>query len=269
MLNDLKDSVRWAAMLIGCIVLVLGSTLLAEFQFQHAAMTLLLSAGCAVVFAVVRAEPNSTEDRSDFGIAKLIFLGFGVLFTIGGLYSAGDGDIVLAARALGEALFLGFCCWIARRYELGWFIDANGERQKVNGINRGRVFYVPTTWDLRSAEEFEFRRERRIGLTILAFYVAIELDALDNVLHAAHPNAVAVLLLICGVVTGPLALFMLAVLIVREAAYLLGYQDMKGAKVLDPEPRRMGLDAVTAQKALGDAQFATPAEARELLARES
>lgn len=51
-----------------------------------------------------------------------------------------------------------------------------------------------------------------------------------------------------------------------ELLYQAGYQGMQGAKVLDPQPTAQpGREIVAAQKAHGDAQVASEAEALSLL----
>ncbi len=50
-----------------------------------------------------------------------------------------------------------------------------------------------------------------------------------------------------------------------EFPYQLGFQWIKGAKVLDPEPDRPGIKEVEEQKAHGDARVATEAEAIDML----
>ena len=55
--------------------------------------------------------------------------------------------------------------------------------------------------------------------------------------------------------------------LLQELLYQVGYQDMAGAKVLDPEVQRRGIQEIAEQKAHGDASLADEQEAMGLLNR--
>lgn len=127
---------------------------------------------------------------------------------------------------------------IARRHALGWIIDASGERQKVERWNGGVAIVKPTTRAQRLIEQAGLRHIRRKGLlwsSIVGWplaYVGHILiqhgqQALGDIAYVASLSAILIVWL-------PMAIY--------ELLYQIGFQDMKGAKVLDPEPHRPGFD---------------------------
>lgn len=150
---------------------------------------------------------------------------------------------------------------IAHRHALGWIIDSTGERQKVDHLNRGQAIFTPTTRNQRLVEEATVKSQRRKDLAwALAFggglgYLAYSLYKPDQWGLAALAGSFGGLFLLFGVLPR----------LIGELFYQLGYQDMKGAKVLDPEPKRPGVEDVARQKAHGDASIAGEAEALNLL----
>jgi hypothetical protein len=180
------------------------------------------------------------------------FLAWGA-FERGGYWSAAT---YAGMAALGFGLQRA-----ARRQALGWITDGNGERQKVEGWVRGHAVCTPTTRAARIAEEAQFRDERRKrlvwwgvpgwALSGLAIYLVAS--------NARYSDGIGFTLFLSVSLGGVAALAWLGVL-GKEVLYLLGWQDMKGAKVLDGEPRRPGLEEVLLQKTHGDARLATEQE---------
>ena len=150
---------------------------------------------------------------------------------------------------------------IARRHAIGWVIDVNGERQKVLHWNRGYPVFVPTSRGQRIVEEAEMNHQRRRALlwsTLIAGSGYFGFYYLYDHHHVQWAGVSALVAMFVTVVAWlPMAVY--------ELLYQIGFQDMKGAKVLDPEPYRPGPDEVARQKVHGDADVATQAEARDLL----
>lgn len=173
--------------------------------------------------------------------------------------------------AFGAFLVGAILAWLALlryRSRFGWFYDERGERQLINAVERGQLFFYPTTWTQRVLEEAATRKARRQGLCVLGAYLGIEALSIASLWgHTRDPSALAVMALVLGLVMAPVLLPTLFVLVVQEIAYSLNYQFMKGAKVLDAEPRPPGLEEVMRQKAHGDARLATQDEALALLSR--
>ena len=162
------------------------------------------------------------------------------------------GAVVIAAIAFHH---------IARQHALGWFTDANGERQKVMHWNRGFPIYRATTRSQRLVEEAEMKQDRRTRLlwsTVTGWPLLYCARLLGQ--HGHHTLSV-----VANVVGGFIVLVVWLPFLFTELLYQLGYQDMQGAKVLDPAPYRPGPEAVAQQKAHGDADIASEAEARDLL----
>jgi len=162
--------------------------------------------------------------------------------------------------------------WSAKRHALGWVIDETGERQKVEAIRGGKALYTPTSRQMREIEEVSVSVWRR---THLARFGALAL-VLAGIAYAAYDNLEALnrgsLLGAIGIGFGGLAAFfgavillLVLILVAEELLYQCGFQDMKGAKVLDAPPHRPGLREVAAQKAHGDARLAGEHEAQNIL----
>jgi hypothetical protein len=174
-------------------------------------------------------------------------------------YRSASGTQWIEAAALIVALLVVH--HLARRQVVGWVIDEHGERQKVEYTNRGHVFFKPTSWDQRMAREPVLRRQRRITLL---WSTPVLMALIWAALQLYHPPDNW----IWAMVVGAFALMTFVYWIepaVTEGLYLGGFQDMKGAKVLDPEPVRPGLADVAAQKAHGDARMAKEDESDHLL----
>jgi len=161
------------------------------------------------------------------------------------------------------AMFVGglIAHQIAHRQALGWWIDDRGERQKVLAFSRGYVIHGQrTTYLQRIAEEQATRTARRwrifwFGLVSLppGYFAWQQMCAADWAL---------------AVPVGLLSLYALVPLawnLEAELLYLAGWQDMEGAKVLDPPPGRPGLDAVYAQQVFGAVPLPGEAESISIL----
>jgi hypothetical protein len=149
---------------------------------------------------------------------------------------------------------------VAHRHALGWIIDSHGERQKVEHLNRGNAIFTPTTRSQRLVEEAASKDMRRKVLVVTLVlggglsYLAVYLYNPAHWEYAVIPAVFGGLLLLWALPN-----------LLGELLYQLGYQDMKGAKVLDPEPTRPGIEDVAQQMAHGDATVADQNEALNLL----
>jgi len=170
--------------------------------------------------------------------------------------------IIATAMGLGSAWSL----W-RRRKQSRFITDERGERQYVQTWNRGQPVYDPKTWQQRIVEEAKVRRERRgvLLLTGIASLGPVALAAYAYQTDSSLWGALAGLLLVTF--TLPFGFWFFIPNLLKELAYLFGYQGMEGAKVLDRQPAAQpGREIVEAQKAHGDARIASEAEAVSLLA---
>lgn len=151
----------------------------------------------------------------------------------------------------------------AQAYALGWLIDENGERQKIQSLVNGRAVFTPTTQGERIAQEAVYRDNRRRSLMqngLQGWGLLIAGLALWQWHYLSD-----IALFMCEL---PLGLFALMGLfeffgsLRDELLYQMGNQNMVGAKVLDSPPVRPGREEVLRQKAHGDARTASEAEVR-------
>jgi len=152
-----------------------------------------------------------------------------------------------------------------RRLALGWIIDDNGERQKVESWSRGHAIFTPTTRTQRIVEEARFRDERRkellwqgagvLGLGVIALYAWPRI----------HSSDLLFMTLVLSCLFGGVLLLIWITTIWSELLYLGGWQDMRGAKVLDNARPQPGLEDVARQKVHGEGRVASQAEALALL----
>jgi hypothetical protein len=173
------------------------------------------------------------------------------------------GDWKWSAFFLAVALALFGLQSVARRQALGWIIDERGERQKVDSWNGDIPVFTPTTYSQRIVDEAWYRDDRRKNILRWGAggWSAAGLAYYFWSLHG-QPDIAYLGLVIAGMT----ALFCLGQWyepFFLELLYLAGWQDMKGAKVLDGRPRQPGLEDVYQQKAHGDARLATEQEARD------
>jgi hypothetical protein len=173
-------------------------------------------------------------------------------------YSSGQYWSAAVSAASG-VLALGLQ-HVARRQALGWITDEHGERQKVGLYSRGQSVFTPTTRDRRLVEEAFAKKERRQVLVRMGA-VAWPLSFLAWRGFALYPDDVWTVVGIFSALFAivPMAAWLKALAL--EIAYQAGYQDMKGAKVLDPIVARSGLQEVQQQKAHGAGRIATQDEA--------
>lgn len=142
-----------------------------------------------------------------------------------------------------------------------YFIDENGERQRIKGRNRGHFIYDPTTRPQRIVREYQVNKTRRRGLLV---YSAMLLPILYGTgWSLGLDDATArwgLTIFLCLIGFGP-AIGVLSCTF-QEFIYQTGYQGMDGAKVLDPVAGQpAGLDEVLRQKAYGDPRIPTENEA--------
>jgi hypothetical protein len=149
---------------------------------------------------------------------------------------------------------------IAHRHALGWIVDAQGERQKVEHFNRGNAVYKPTTHAERIALEATLTAKRRRTMVLAALLGGIPAFCAWYMLGTSYST----LALVAGLIGAPFLLVAAWELLV-EAAYLWGNQDMRGAKVLDAAPVKPGLIDIEGEKVHGDAPFASEDEALHFL----
>jgi hypothetical protein len=192
----------------------------------------------------------------------------GILAAIYGAWQVRWGlthDWKWPAACLTVAVILFGAQWVARRQALGWIVDSNGERQKVESWNRGSAVFRPTTRGQRIVEE---AAERDTGRRQLFWYGAPgwAMAAFTYYLYpgAANSDPASGGYLLPGLIAFGFLVPWFCFLFL-ELLYLSGWQDMKGAQVLDSEPPRPGLDDVYQQKAHGRGRVATEEEAVALL----
>jgi hypothetical protein len=155
-----------------------------------------------------------------------------------------------------------------------WHITDSGEPYRVMWLRRnGEYLYDSTaTRDKRANEELTTLRERRIRLGKVSAIAAIAIIvwlgghafiatfySLLSAGNAAFLYKWGVVLVFLFVVI-PMMVAVIAALL-DELVYRSGAQYIAGAKVLEPGAWRLGRHNVEEQKAHGDADFATAAEA--------
>jgi hypothetical protein len=158
-----------------------------------------------------------------------------------------------------------------------WIITDSGEPYRVVWLRRnGENFYDPAaTRDKRAMEELTTLRARRIRLGKLSAIAAIAIivwlrgqsfiETIYPVLSAGFVSflqsvlPISVLLVFFFVVI-PMTVGVIAALL-DELIYRSGAQFVAGAKLLEPGASRVSRQNVEEQKAHGDADFATAAEA--------
>jgi len=191
-----------------------------------------------------------------------------LLAAVGAAFYEGEITFTNLWLILGASIAAIVLNVVLRRWAHGseWYIDENGERQRVLAQNRGHVIYNPTTRNQRIIKEGSLRKHRRQTMAwntcfILASILGSAL-AWNNMTDKVGAVIIIAIVGTGGVVAAILFLFELF----WEILYLTGYQGMIGAKVLDPAvPPRPGLEQVYQQKAHGDARIAGAAEALTLL----
>lgn len=147
-----------------------------------------------------------------------------------------------------------------------YITDERGERQRVISWNRGQPVFNPKTWQQRVHEEAILRSKRRWIIVGTAPFVAGPIW----LAYQAYTEGSGLM----GAAAGPLLLYLTLPIglvwflpnLLKELLYLSEYQGMEGAQVLDRAPKAPpGRELVETQKAHGDAQLASEAEALALL----
>ncbi len=260
MFADLKDTLHECCGLGAAFGLILAGFAVVAWEPSYAAGLLALAAIFGVACRLLR-DKSPDAKKIDVTGYKAIVLWIACAAALLGILAMATAQFDQAFSLSGVSAVL-FCTWAAlRRYELGWFIDARGERQKVVARDRHGVLVNPTTHDQRRGEELAEKEGRRAGLTLCGAGAVLCAAAAWG-LWPSYAGF-SFLLICAGALMAPGFFYFLAL----ELLYQSGFQHMKGAKVLDPPPRPPGLDSVMAQKAHGDARLATPDEALELLNR--
>jgi hypothetical protein len=173
------------------------------------------------------------------------------------------GGVFTAIALLG---LLWYAAWWRAKYRPPYITDERGERQRVISWNRGQPVYNPKTWQQRVHEEAILRSKRRWAILGSAPFVLGPIWLAYDAYTGGNPwlGVAAAPLLLYGALPFGLLFFIPNVL--KELLYQSGYQGMEGAQVLDGAPKAQpGRELVETQKAHGDAQLASEAEAVALL----
>lgn len=175
------------------------------------------------------------------------------------------GGAIFGVLFMGGLLaLLGYGAWWRNKYRPPYITDENGERQRVIKWSHGIPVYNPKTWKQRVHEEVLLRTERRKALLgvalvlgpLIGFGVWLR-DQNEFWSNMVFALAAAALIPTLGQWLPPL---------IEELRYQFGDESMDGAPVTDKAPKSQpGREVVEAQKAHGDAQLASEAEAVALL----
>jgi hypothetical protein len=182
----------------------------------------------------------------------------GLLLILGVAWTYGYQVSLLALAVAGAVLVA--VQYVARLQARGWVIDDRGERQKVNYWLGDTAIYAPTTRQQRIVEEGVRRQQRRRNLAIGAAILA-GCSLTTWWIIEYHQHDFRVMLLLFSIPYGVFGAGHVVYQSILEMLYLTGFQHMKGAKVLDPEPYKPGSEVAANQKAHGDARPATENEA--------
>jgi hypothetical protein len=167
---------------------------------------------------------------------------------------------------VGFFALLGYGAWWRQKYRPRYITDENGERQRVIKWSHGIPVYNPKTWRQRVHEETILRSKRRWAILASAPFVLGPIWVAYEAYTESNPwlGAASYPLLLYGAL--PFGLFFFLPNVLKELLYQSGYQGMDGAKVTDKAPKPPpGREVVETQKAHGDAQLASEAEALALL----
>lgn len=264
LITRLQDELRdLTTLFLPYSVIAFGIAVEAMLNLAFRGMAFMLVA--AIVFGglfVFARQPGSENDRLAFLIAKAS----AAIVVLQALAFAGEalgnGYFLGVLHNLLMAVILGAVLWLLHRYNLGWAVDENGERQRVLGHDRFGAIMNPTTHAMRRHEAFVARRKR---LLIMAGCSAAAL-LLGTAAWNLYPQLPSSGIFVGALATIP-ALGAVACLVI-EAVYQLGFQHMPGAKVLDDLPTQLGPAALADEMAYGAAGIATADEAHNLLERD-
>jgi hypothetical protein len=172
--------------------------------------------------------------------------------------------VVLGGGALLFVAFLWVKSILRNLFRPRYITDERGERQRVITWHRGQPVYDPKTWQQRIYEEAILSRKRRLKIIgsfgILVPWVGVAI-------WLARYGALFPYIMIWGGIVGIAQLLVIGLpALFQEILYQMGHQGIQGAKVLDKQPAAPpGREQVETQKAHGDAQLASEAEALALL----
>ncbi|MDE2133322.1 MAG: hypothetical protein KGJ49_01845 [Alphaproteobacteria bacterium] len=177
------------------------------------------------------------------------------------------GEVFTAIFMIAVIGLLWYAAWWRAKYRPPYVTDERGERQRVIKWSHGIPVYNPKTWQQRVHEETILASKRRWAILGSAPFVLGPIWlAYEAYTTGGNPwlGVAAAPLLLYGALPFGLLFFLPNVL--KELLYQSGYQGMEGAKVLDRAPKAQpGRELVETQKAHGDAQLASEAEAVALL----
>ncbi len=179
-------------------------------------------------------------------------------------------DNSIAARLFGAIFFfgllglLGYGAWWRAKYRPRYIVDEQGERQRVIKWSHGIPVYNPKTWRQRVHEEVLLRTERRKML--LAFGLVVGPLVGFGLWLRPQDEFWGNMVLGFAAVGSLYSIMQWLPALANELRYQFGDQGMEGAKVTDKAPKpQPGREVVETQKAHGDAQLASEAEAVALL----
>lgn len=166
---------------------------------------------------------------------------------------------------VGVFALLVYGAWWRNKYRPPYIIDENGERQRVIKWSHGIPVYNPKTWKQRVHEEVLLRTERRKALLGVALVLGPLVGFGLYLQQNGNDFWGTALLVLAGATLIPTLPQWLPPLI-EELRYQFGDESMDGAPVTDKAPKPPpGREVVETQKAHGDAQLASEAEAVALL----
>jgi hypothetical protein len=186
--------------------------------------------------------------------------------------------LFVAARELLKALWFGLRWLRLEGMGMRWHVSDNGDAYRIVWLRpSGEYLFDNTIRDHRMQQELMAMRERkkrfvtRLAATAISVLVWLLAPQLIGQAYGWLPPDIAASLTqwdVLPILTGLLFLFAvipnaagLVVALADELVYRAGAQFIPGAKVLGSRPVRVGRQEVEAQKAHGNADFETAAEA--------
>lgn len=184
------------------------------------------------------------------------------------------GLVAIGSWWLAKAAWFGLRWLRLEARGVMWHITDSGEPYRIMWLRRnGEYLYDSNTpRDVRAYEELTKLRERRIRLgtaaaiAVVAIIVWLRGQAFIGTFYSLLPAWAVIFLvkwavpLVFFFVVIPMTVAVIAAL-VDELVYRSGAQYISGAKVLEPGAWRLSRQNVEEQKAHGDADFVTAAEA--------
>jgi hypothetical protein len=156
--------------------------------------------------------------------------------------------------------------YLDARYVGGeWIIDSDDQLQKVDATVRGARFGVSRSREERAIEEaYELKRRRSFlwWAVPAAFATGMwEYGIIFGNDRSAFNGPAPIVVGVVALIFIGGSIYYLGV----EYLYLAGYQNMKGAKVLDRKPRRVALQNIAEEQVHGAARVVGRDEARDVL----